>query len=71
LSKGVPRKEAVGKHCWEVFRSNMCESDCALRRTMKLKKSILDTSTYIVNAYGRRIPVAVCTSIKLPPPLAH
>ena len=60
---GVPRKEAVGKHCWEVFRSNMCESDCALRRTMKLKKSILDTSTYIVNADGRRIPVVVCTSV--------
>jgi len=41
----------------------MCESDCALRRTMKLKKSILDTPTYIVNADGRRIPVVVCTSV--------
>jgi len=60
---GVPRKETIGKHCWEVFRSNMCESDCALRRTMKLKKSILDTPTYIVNADGRRIPVVVCTSV--------
>jgi PAS domain S-box-containing protein len=59
----VPRKEAQGKHCWEVFRSNMCESDCALRRTMKLKKSILDTSTYIVNAGGQRIPVVVCTAV--------
>lgn len=60
---GVLRKEAIGKHCWEVFRSNMCESACALRRTMKLKKSILDTSAYIVNADGRRIPVVVCTSV--------
>jgi PAS domain S-box-containing protein len=60
---GVLRKEAIGKHCWEVFRSNMCESDCALRRTMKLRKSILDTSAYIVNADGRRIPVVVCTSV--------
>lgn len=60
---GVQRKEAIGKHCWEVFRSNMCESDCALRRTMKLKKSILDTSAYIVNADGHRIPVVVCTSV--------
>lgn len=60
---GVPRKEAIGKHCWEVFRSNMCESDCALRRTMKLNKSLLDTSTYIVNAQGSRIPVVVCTAV--------
>jgi len=60
---GVPRQEAIGKHCWEVFRSNMCEQDCALRKTMKLKKSILDTSTYIVNSEQRRIPVVVCTSL--------
>ena len=35
---GVPRQKALGKHCWEVFRSNMCETDCALRRTMKKGK---------------------------------
>jgi len=35
---GVPRQEAIGKHCWEVFRSNMCEHDCALHKTMKQKK---------------------------------
>jgi len=60
---GVPRQEAIGKHCWDVFRSNMCEQDCALRRTMKLKKSIIDTSTYIVNSEGRRMPVVVCTAL--------
>ncbi|MBN1364715.1 MAG: sigma 54-interacting transcriptional regulator [Syntrophaceae bacterium] len=60
---GIPRQEAIGKHCWDVFRSNMCERDCALRKTMKLKKSIIDTSTYIVNSEQRRIPVVVCTSL--------
>lgn len=60
---GIPRTEAIGKHCWEVFRSNMCEKDCALRRTMKLGKDFVDTSTYIVNSEQRRIPVVVCTSL--------
>ncbi|MDY6989952.1 MAG: sigma 54-interacting transcriptional regulator [Thermodesulfobacteriota bacterium] len=60
---GVSRGEALGKHCWEVFRSNMCETDCALRRTMRQGIPFLDTSTYIVNKEGRRIPVVVCTSI--------
>jgi len=60
---GVPRQEAIDKHCWEVFRSSMCEQDCALRKTMKLKKSIIDTFTYIVNSEQRRIPVVVCTSL--------
>ena len=31
---GVSKEEAVGRHCWDVFRSNMCELGCALKRTM-------------------------------------
>lgn len=60
---GVLREEAIGKYCWEVFRSNMCEGDCALRRTMKMGKNYIDSSTYIVNSESRRIPVVVCTSL--------
>jgi len=60
---GITRKEAIGKHCCEVFRSNMCETDCALRRTMKQGVSFVDTSTYIVNSEKKRIPVTVCTSL--------
>jgi len=60
---GIPRKNALKKHCWEVFRSNMCETDCALGRTMKIGKAFVDTSTYIVDSQKRRIPVVVCTSL--------
>jgi len=60
---GVKRDEALGKYCWEVFRSNMCETDCALRRTMKQGKPLVDTSTYFINSDKRRIPVVVSTSL--------
>ncbi len=60
---GVRRDEALGKYCWEVFRSNMCETDCALRRTMKQGKPFVDTSTYFINSDKRRIPVVVSTSL--------
>jgi PAS domain S-box-containing protein len=60
---GISRNEAIGQRCWEVFRSNMCETDCALRRTMKQGKPFIDTSTYIVNIEKRRIPVTVSTSL--------
>ncbi len=60
---GIPRDEAIGKHCHEVFRSHICETNCALRRTMKEGKPFIDTSTYIVNSEKRRIPVAVSTSL--------
>jgi PAS domain S-box-containing protein len=60
---GIPREEAVGKFCWEIFRSNMCERDCALWRTMKRGKSFIDSSTYIITKEGRHIPVVVSTSL--------
>jgi len=60
---GISRKEAIGRHCWEVFRSNMCESDCALKRTMAEGKSFVNTSAYMVNSEKKRIPITVSTSL--------
>lgn len=60
---GILRDKALGRHCWEVFRSNMCESDCALRRTMQLGKPYVDSAAYIVNIHKKPIPVVVSTSV--------
>jgi len=60
---GIPRKEAIGKPCCEVFRSNMCEKNCALRKTMQQGIPFVDSATYIVNYEKKRIPVTVCTSV--------
>ncbi len=60
---GIPREEAIGKPCYEVFRSTMCETDCALRKTMKKGIPLIDTSAYIVNSEQQRIPVTVCTAL--------
>ncbi len=59
---GTPRSEAIGRYCWEVFRSNMCEGDCALKRTMKEGRSFVSSSTYIINNRQKRVPIAVSTS---------
>ena len=59
---GIPRSEAIGRYCWEVFRSNMCEGDCALRRTMKEGRSFVSSSTYIINNDKKRIPISVSTA---------
>jgi len=59
----ISRKEAIGRHCWEVFRSNMCERDCALKRTMAEGKSFVNTSAYMVNSEKKRIPITVSTSL--------
>ena len=59
---GTPRQEAIGRHCWEVFRANMCEADCALRRTMQEGSSLTNTSTYIITSKKKRIPISVSTA---------
>ncbi|PIE72992.1 MAG: Fis family transcriptional regulator [Deltaproteobacteria bacterium] len=60
---GTPKKEAIGRYCWEVFRSNMCEGGCALRKTMQEKKSFSSTSTYIIDNKQRRVPIGVSTAL--------
>jgi PAS domain S-box-containing protein len=60
---GVPRDEAVGRRCADVFRSSMCETACALRETMETGEPVIDRSAFIVDADGRRIPISVSTAL--------
>lgn len=60
---GVSRKEAIGRFCSEVFRSSMCERNCALRKTLKSGKPVIGRSGFIVNADGKRIPISVSTAV--------
>jgi len=60
---GILRKDAVGRHCWEVFRSNMCEQDCALKRTMEEGKPFINSSGYIINSEKKKIPITASTSL--------
>lgn len=60
---GMRREDALGRRCHEVFKSNMCESECPLRRTMRTGKPIIDKSGYCVDAEGNRIPISVSTAL--------
>ena len=60
---GIPRAEAIGRPCAEVFRASMCETDCALRKTLETGSAIVGKSAFIVNALGRRIPISVSTAV--------
>lgn len=60
---GIPREEALGKPCSEVFRSSMCEAACALRESMATGEPVRCRAGYIVNSQGERIPVSVSTAV--------
>jgi PAS domain S-box-containing protein len=59
---GLSRAKALGQRCFDVFRSDMCESNCALRETMASGRPIVGRTGHIVDHGGARIPVSVSTS---------
>jgi len=60
---GIPRQQAVGQHCFDVFHANICQTACALRGTLESGKEIIDLPINIVNHKGEPIPVSISTAI--------
>jgi len=60
---GFPRKEAMGRPCLEVFRTNACKTDCMLRRALKYSQPVLNTPVYMISSNSKRIPVVVNATI--------
>jgi PAS domain S-box-containing protein len=60
---GVPREEAMGQRCSEVFRSSMCGPGCALQQTLETGKSVIGKSGYIIDSEGNRVPVSISTAV--------
>lgn len=60
---GVSRDVAIGSPCCEVFRTNICETNCALRRTMTSGRPIVNATAHIVNQQGHRVPIRLSTAL--------
>ncbi|OQX88445.1 Fis family transcriptional regulator [candidate division KSB1 bacterium 4484_87] len=56
---GVPKKEALGSTCRDVFHSNICDSQCVLKQSIKENRPIRNKSIYIVNAKGEQVPITI------------
>jgi len=56
---GVPRNEALGQHCWEVFRASICEQGCALRQSLSEDAPAPRRSAFIIRHDGRQIPIDI------------
>jgi PAS domain S-box-containing protein len=60
---GIPKEEAVGKPCYEVFRADICESGCLIRQTIETKSAIMNMPIFIYRADKKRIPISVTTTL--------
>lgn len=60
---GVARHQAVGRHCWEVFRADLCEQTCPLRRTLRTGEPVYNARAQIIRANGHPVPIRISTAL--------
>jgi PAS domain S-box-containing protein len=60
---GFSRKKAIGKKCFEIFQADICQEDCALARTLKVGKNVVDLPVNILNARGKVVPISITTAV--------
>ncbi|HLD46490.1 MAG TPA: sigma 54-interacting transcriptional regulator [Desulfobaccales bacterium] len=64
---GYSREEALGKFCWDIFRSDLCHKKCPMRITMSTGQALLDQEVEIRTKTGQKKLILVSTAqIKKP-----
>ncbi len=59
---GINRKEALGKFCFEVLRSNICEKACPIKSSLESGKKNINIQVNILTPNGKQIPLSVNAS---------
>jgi len=60
---GYHREEVLGRFCWDIFHSDLCESGCPLRTTLETGVARMDQDVRMLSKEGRRISVLTNTSV--------
>ncbi len=60
---GIPRKHAIGQKCFDVLHANICQSACALEKTLKTGKEIIDRPINVLNSESKTIPISISTAV--------
>ena len=56
---GIAPAEALGRKCWEVFHSSLCDGACALRSCIEGEKSLSNQAIFIVRPDGTKVPISI------------
>lgn len=60
---GYHREEVIGRHCWEIFRSDLCQLGCPLRTALESGKTSMDQDVRILKKGGKRQTILVNTGV--------
>ncbi len=60
---GIRAGDALGRTCWEVLHSNLCEKECPLNEALHSGQPVTNRIASIVNADGQRISISLSAGI--------
>ena len=60
---GIPRDQAVGRRCCDVFRASICENLCALKQTLATRRPVANKVVYIIDIRGQKVPISISTAV--------
>lgn len=60
---GIRRKKAIGQHCRDVLRADVCEAGCTLAATIQTGQPIMNKVVHIIDAQGKKRAVAISTAL--------
>lgn len=64
---GYSRDEALGKFCWDIFRTELCHKKCPMRISMSTGQALMDQEVEILTKSGEKKLILVNTAqIKKP-----
>jgi PAS domain S-box-containing protein len=60
---GFKREEVIGRHCWKIFRSELCQVGCPLQVAVETGRTSVDQDVRIINKGGYQQTILVNTGV--------
>lgn len=60
---GMPRGNVLGEYCFDVLRSNICETECPIRFSLETGQDVIDKRENILRIDGKKIPITISAAI--------
>jgi PAS domain S-box-containing protein len=60
---GISREEAIGHYCYDVLRANICQTSCALEKTIETGEQIVNLPVNVLNSEGEEVPISISTAV--------
>ncbi|HUW30664.1 MAG TPA: sigma 54-interacting transcriptional regulator [Planctomycetota bacterium] len=60
---GFSKEDAVGQFCFDIFRANICQQACALKKTIDTGKEIVNLFVTILTKDNRELPISISTAV--------